>query len=219
MCGRYVFFDSEDFTNRYMLDEGQLDYSANYNISPGSYAPVVSRNSPNTVKLMKWGLIPSWSKEFKMQFKTINARLETITSSPLYGPLLMKRRCLIPCNGFYEWTENNGKTPHFIHTTDQKTFSMAGLYDIWLDVEGKEFRTYTIITTKANALMSKIHHRMPVILRTKDEDTWLDHSITDKNKILRLLKQYSSEKMEEFEVSTAINSGKINSVDLIKPAN
>lgn len=96
---------------------------------------------------------------------------------------------------------------------------MAGLYDVWLDVEGKELRTYTIITTKANALMSKIHHRMPVILKIEDEDTWLDHTITDKNKILNLLKQYSPDEMEEHEVSTAVNNGRINSSDLIKPTN
>jgi putative SOS response-associated peptidase YedK len=215
MCGRYAFFDPKDFANRYLVDEKSLDFSANYNISPGSNIPVVTKNSPHAVHLMKWGLIPHWSKEFKMNFKTFNARLENLKSSRLFSPLLKNKRCLIPANGFYEWSEDNGKQPHFITTKDQKMFSFAGLYDIWTNVENKKFYTFTIITTSANKLMSKIHHRMPVILKKEAESQWIDNHHTNIPSVLNLLDQYDN--LSEHPVSKQVNLASNNSKDLIKP--
>jgi putative SOS response-associated peptidase YedK len=215
MCGRYAFFNLDNFANRYLVDENSLDFAANYNISPGSMAPVITRNSPNSVKLMKWGLIPKWSKEFKMTFKTFNARLEGLTSSRLFSPLLKTNRCLIPANGFYEWTENDGKVPHYIHTQDQTTFSFAGLYDIWQDAEEKKFYSYTIITTTANSFMKSIHHRMPVILQKEAEEVWLDQLNNSPSTAIKSLQQYDASQMNEYVVSTKVNSSRHNSPELI----
>jgi len=215
MCGRFAFFDSGNFSDRFMVDEAQLDFEADYNIAPGAMSPIVVRNSPNSVKKAKWGLIPSWSKEFKMSFSTFNARVEGIEKSRLFGPLLIKKRCLIPANGFYEWTHNNGKTPHYIHITDNKVFAFAGLYDIWQDAEDLKHYSFTIITTAANPFIEKIHKRMPVILKPGDEQVWLDANLTDKAKIFEMLDQYNSKYMDEHIVSDQVNNARNNFADLI----
>ena len=214
MCGRYTLYQTNNFSQRFLVEES-LDYDANYNISPGSLAPVVTRNSPHTVKLMKWGLIPSWSKEFKMTFSTFNARVETINSSRLYTPLLKSKRCLVPANGFYEWTKENGKIPHYIETTDQALFSFAGLYDIWHDPKDQPHYSFTIITTSANNFMQTLHRRMPVILSPADEVAWLDHDNITIDQALALLNQYDSDKMKRRSVSIKVNSTQNNGEELI----
>jgi putative SOS response-associated peptidase YedK len=216
MCGRYALFYAPHLSSRFGV-ENDFDVDPDYNIAPGGSAPVVIRNSPNQARLMKWGLIPGWSKTFKMTLSTFNARLDKLLTSRLYKPLLSKRRCIIPANGFYEWTHENGKIPHYIHLNDQEVFGFAGLYDIWSDAEEHEFYSFTIITTEANVMMKPIHNRMPVILFREDEDKWLDHERVKPEEALTLLKQYKAMKMGEYEVSTDVNSSRTNSPDLVKP--
>ncbi len=216
MCGRFALNDYKELKTRFKLENTPL-FSPSYNISPSQNSPVIIRQSPNSSKLMKWGLIPFWAKNPNIGFKMINARAETVATTASYRMPFKKQRCLVPANGFYEWKKiGKTKEPHYIKRNDNKLFSMAGLFDIWKDAEGHETWSYTIITTEPNDLMKPIHNRMPVILHAKDEETWLDHS-SDSSKLLELLKPYNEGMLTEYIVSTAVNSPRSNEPGLIEP--
>jgi putative SOS response-associated peptidase YedK len=147
----------------------------------------------------------------------INARAETVATSPAFRSPFKKQRCLVPANGFYEWKKlGNIKEPHYIKPVTDDLFVMAGLYDIWKDAEGHETYSYTIITTEPNDLMKSIHNRMPVILNRNDEDTWLDLE-TPYNTLNSLFKPIKSSFLKEYIVSSGVNSPRINTPDNIKP--
>src|ERR1700748_2514184 len=115
---------------------------------------------------MRWGLIPYWSKDAKIGFSTINAKAETIATSPTYREAWKRRRCLVPAEWFYEWQKIDAKTkqPYSIALKDESLFAFAGLWERWKDkATGKALETYTIITTDPNELVAPLHDRMPVI--------------------------------------------------------
>ena len=124
---------------------------------------------------MRWGLVPSWAKDRSVGYRMINARAETVADRPAFGALLRRRRCLIPASGFYEWkTEGRSRRPFYICLQDQPLMALAGLWDEWRDPAGTPLQSFTIITTSANALVGRIHERMPVILSPAAWDDWLD---------------------------------------------
>lgn len=220
MCGRYIFAEEAvKLYERYGVKKGsknkQLHLEAKYNIAPGSLVPVITRESPNLIKIMRWGLIPHWAKDPKIGYKLINARAESIDTKPSFRSSFKHKRCLIPATGFYEWKKtSHEKLPYLIQFKTRGIFSFAGIYDIWKDVEGVGFETFTIITTKPNKLVEPMHNRMPVILEKKYEDSWLDEK-TDINKLLDMLKPYPGQELEAYKVSTKVNSPKNQGKELI----
>ncbi len=164
-----MIFDSE-FFRRFALQSRNVEISTRYNIAPTQEVPIIVNDGRNKVFMMRFGLIPSWSKEKKTRYSLINARAETVTKKPMFRRLLAKHRCLVPTTGFYEWKKvGSRKTPHFIRVKYENYFALAGLWDHWKDPKGEEIKSFTIITTKANDVLSEIHPRMPVILRKEDE--------------------------------------------------
>lgn len=218
MCGRYGFIPGKDFYKRFKIDKTSGKLKTSYNVAPGRIMPVIIRQSPNQMIEMKWGLVPHWAQDPKIGYRMINARAETLESRPAFRPILHARRCLVPASGFYEW-DHRGKTkiPYYIKLKNDAMFAFAGLYDIWKDAEGKMIMSYTIITTVSNTLVSKIHDRMPVILKREDEDRWLDPEDKDVAKLLPLLKPYPVGEMESYQVSPLVNKPANVSIDLIKP--
>lgn len=206
MCGRYVLQNADSIPSRFDAEfDASFSFSDNFNTAPSQLMPVITRNSPNKVQLMKWGLIPVWAKDPKIGFKMINARSETIMEKPSFKSPFQKHRCLIPTTGFYEWKkEGTTKIPHFIHMQDNSMFAFAGITSVWKDAEGMEVYTYSIITTKANVLMADIHERMPVILRKDDEDMYLDNE-TPIEVVQEMLIPYSPNDLEAYAVSTEVN--------------
>ncbi|MFC1722127.1 SOS response-associated peptidase [Patescibacteria group bacterium] len=221
MCGRYIF--AEETTRiykRYNIkkepSEKQLKLDPAYNIAPGSLVPVITRNSPNRIEIMKWGLIPHWAKDPRIGYKLINARAESVHIKPSFKSSFNTKRCLIPATGFYEWKKtNDSKMPYLIQLKSRKVFSFAGLYDIWKDAENKKFRTFTIITTQPNKLMEPIHNRMPVILDKTKEEIWLNNN-SALDILLNLLKPFKSSELESFPVSTDVNNPKNQGINLTK---
>jgi putative SOS response-associated peptidase YedK len=206
MCGRYSIVPTENIAARFDIQQAQLTLLPRYNVAPSQSMPVVVRNSPNRLIEMQWGLIPSWSKEPRVQFSTINARAETISKSPVFRGPFKSQRCLVPASGFYEWRQTSqGKQPYCIRLKDGELFAFAGLYDIWHAGEGNELSSYTIITTTPNDLVAPIHNRMPVILHRDDEDVWLDKD-ADPARLLSLLTAYPANAMEAYPVSRAVNN-------------
>jgi putative SOS response-associated peptidase YedK len=216
MCGRYSLVPTESIAARFDIQQQQLTLAPRYNVAPSQSMPVVVRNSPNRLIEMQWGLIPSWSKEPRAQFSTINARAETITKSPVFRGPFKSRRCLVPASGFYEWQRTEqGKQPFCIRLKDADLFAFAGLYDVWQDAAGNELYSYTVITTAPNDLVASIHNRMPVILHPEDEDAWLD-KYTDSAQLLALLKAYPADAMEAYPVSRAVNSPANEGAELMR---
>ena len=136
----------------------------------------------NDVQLMRWGLVPGWfngHSDLEMAKTTFNARIETLSEKASFKLLIKRSRCIVPSTGFFEWKhENKQKIPHFIYPTNDSVFSMAGLYDSWMNPNSNEvLNSFTIITSKANDFMAEIHNskkRMPLILNAKDEENWLN---------------------------------------------
>lgn len=220
MCGRYVFNPGKpnEFYDRFSVNNRDIELHKNYNVSPGEVMPTITRNSPNKIVLMKWGLIPFWAKDPQIGYKMINARAETVAEKPSFRKAFKTQRCLIPSSGFYEWKRvEKEKIPFFIHLKSTDIFSFAGLFDEWKDVEGQVTRSYTIITTVPNEIMESIHNRMPVILSKNSESVWLDTSVTDTDTLKILLGPYDKKDMEAYPVSTRINKPINNDSELVKP--
>ncbi len=218
MCGRYaiVLVGGGDLQRRFSL-ENLLDHpQARFNVAPTQTLPVVVRNSPDRVEMMRWGLIPSWAKDASIGSRMINARAETVAEKPAFRRLLRSQRCLVPATGFFEWKrEGDGKAPHFIHLPDEPLFAFAGLYDTWHDPNGQTVRSYSIITTEPNEVIAPIHNRMPLILRRDDEDGWLDPENTEPENLLPLLRPYPAHAMAAYPVSRMVNSPANDAPDLL----
>lgn len=220
MCGRYtVTVTMEELLLRYMTaDPSLLPFLPKFNIAPSQQVPaVIHDGTKNRIGLLKWGLVPAWSKDERSAAGMINARAETLMTKAAFKRLLPTRRCILPADGFYEWKqEEGGKKPMRIVLREGRLFSLAGLYDIWTDPEGRKISSCTIITTSPNELMSSIHHRMPVILRPEDEQFWLDRNNRDIPRLLEMLKPFEDGRLRAYPVSPAVGSVKNDSPELIR---
>ena len=188
MCGRYRLTAKE----RYLRDHFGLDedpsWTPHWNIAPTQQIATIRqhRSAPKRVfGLMRWGLIPYWAKDPSIGMKTINAMSETAAEKPAFRDAMRWRRCLIPADAFYEWKRlgTKEKQPFSFGLVDDAPFAFAGLWDRWRDQAGETIETCTILTTKPNSLVADVHDRMPVMLRPKDYDLWLDTDITNPRRV------------------------------------
>jgi putative SOS response-associated peptidase YedK len=155
---------------------------------------VLALTTDHELSLMKWGLVPSWAKDEKVGYSTINARAEGIAEKASFKRPLRSQRVIIPASAFFEWQGEKGrKTKYRIARRDEDMFGFAGLYDIWTAPSGEELKSCTIITTTPNIELQPIHNRMPVILLPEDEDEWLNPDLTEPQDILPYLKPYPDE--------------------------
>lgn len=209
MCGRFVLKDNiKTLSKNFDFDQDDdVLFEPKYNISPGQNVPIIIKEETRKCAIMRWGLVPSWSNDPLIGFQMINARSETVAQKPSFKNSLRKRRCIVPSNGFYEWKklDNKTKTPYHIKMKNNKPFGFAGLWDTW-NIDGGNLATFTIITTSPNELIKPIHDRMPVILKKEDEDLWLNPDIQNSDEVLHLLKPFSSDDMETYEISTYVNN-------------
>jgi putative SOS response-associated peptidase YedK len=195
-------------------------FSPSFNIAPQSTQPVIRLN-PDTgsreIALMRWGLVPFWSRDAKPSFSTFNARAETVATSATYREPFKRRRCLVPANSFYEWKklDEKHKQPYAIALAGNEPLAFAGVWDSWRDkTSGQILESYSILTTEPNELMAGIHNRMPVILSPGDYQRWMmpnEQSPSD------LLRPYSAEKMKAWSVGTGVGNVRNNSPELLKP--
>ena len=218
MCGRYALFHSYADIAKYfpfhlVIDDEEMD--ARYNAAPTQELPVITAGGH--MGRFRWGLVPFWAKDISIGNRMINARAETLMEKPSFKTAFLKRRCIVPVSGFYEWkAAAKGKRPFFIHPKDEKIFAVAGLWDEWHDPEsGDTVRSFTIITTEPNALMEDIHNRMPAVLRPEDQELWLSQS-AGPEELLHALRPYPASKMAAHEVSTAVNSPRNDDATLIE---
>jgi len=220
MCGRYTITVSmEELMFRYLINDSTIiHYAPRYNMAPMQQLPAIIHDGKhNRLGELRWGLVPSWAKDDKSSGKMINARAETLLEKASFKRLIRTRRCIVPADGFYEWQQQDSKKqPMRIVMQDGGIFSMAGLYDIWTNPEGKKISTCTIITTTPNQLMENIHDRMPVILRAEDEEEWLSRENQETPSIIKLLKPYSAAKMRAYPVAATVGNVRNDDSELIK---
>ncbi len=237
MCGRYVLLNGKKVLATFTLlqdlkNSGEVfEELPRYNVAPLQRMPVfAARNNGLTAEQMRWGLVPHWSKDGKVAFSTFNAKAETLEQSKLYNTYFKGSRCLIPADGFYEWKKTTAakevrgatrqvveKQPMCIRMKDESPFMFAGLFSVWKDPEGKEFPSYTIITTAPNELVGEIHDRMPVILPEKHFDQWLDRGFKDTASLKQLLLPYPAAKMKAYRVSTVVSSSRNDVPECMEP--
>lgn len=223
MCGRYSLTQGVEVLQlRFAFMEEDFDLKPRYNIAPSQNAPVVMvEGEGRRLRMMRWGLVPSWAKEASIGNRMINARSETVAEKPSFRKSLKQRRCLVLADGFYEWRapkEGKGrKTPMRILLKSQEPFAFAGLWDSWKDPDGEELLSFTIITTQANDLVKGIHERMPVILAPEEEEVWLNAGSGETERLLSLLDPYPEKEMKVYEVSAAVNFPANDRPECIEP--
>ena len=218
MCGRYELHTHPAVLALAFGLPFPPQIGARYNIAPTQDVPVIraTRGGERELSQVRWGLVPRWAKDPSIGARMINARAETVTVKPAYRTAIRWHRCLIPADGFYEWTTvaGLGKRPLHIGMKDGAPFAFAGLTERWLTPQGDALDTCTIITTQANALLSPMHDRMPAILSPGDYARWLDTDVED---VSDLLVSYPAEAMHYFPVSNRVNAVKNDDASLIEP--
>jgi len=205
--------------NTNVFDETYL--APSYNVAPTDSQPIVrlDRDGRRELTVMRWGLVPYWAKDSKIGFSTINAKSETVTTSPTFREAMKRRRCLVPAEWFYEWqkTDAKMKQPYAIAMRDDSLFAFAGLWERWKDkAKDQILETYTVLTTDPNELLEPIHNRMPVILAPKDYQRWLDPGVPTHPPI-DLLRPYPAEEMKAWKVGSAVGNVRNNEPGLITP--
>ena len=210
MCGRFTLFEADKILSKEFGVSGFPAQSPRYNIAPSQPVAAVRAAPAGTgreLALLRWGLIPSWSKDPAIGNRLINARAETVREKPSFQNAFRRHRCLIPTNGFYEWQrQERGKQPYFVRMRDERLFAFAGLWDRWENQEEVVIETCTILTTAANAVLAPIHDRMPVILPSTEYGRWLGPSLQDADSLEALLMPFPAENMISYPVSSRVNS-------------
>ena len=215
MCARYkLHSDQQDLADFFETTPTKTLVTLplpNFNVAPTQQAPVVV-DGPRRFEVMRWGLVPFWAKDPRIGRRTINARAETLADKPAFRAAFRARRCLVPADGFYEWTGSRGnRRPLNIHRADGHPLALAGLWE-----SHAEFGpTFTIVTTAPNAYMAAFHHRMPAILEPRDWDAWL---ADDEDPAWRtaLLRPAADHLLTSYPVSPAVNSVANNGPHLLE---
>ena len=258
MCGRYAATANPDeLVDEFEVDEdrtGEPSRSVlaapqepppgrpDHNMAPTKQAPVVLARPPRDdpeararrqLRLLTWGLVPSWSKDPRGGARMINARVESVADKPAFARALAARRCLVPARGWYEWQasptalDRKGKPrkqPFFTTRVDGSSAAMAGLYEFWRDPAATDpddplawLTTFTVITGPAEPGLDRIHDRQPVVLEEEEWATWLDPR-TGAADVLGLLDRRPPGRFRAYPVSTAVSSNRTNGPHLLDPA-
>ncbi|MFI6360838.1 SOS response-associated peptidase [Streptomyces sp. NPDC050743] len=243
MCGRYVSTRSPKELARlfHVTDWNPEEALApSWNVAPTDDAwAVLERTRRNSdtepvvrrqLRPLRWGLVPSWATDTKIGQRMINARVESVHEKPAFRRAFVKRRCLLPADGFYEWQqikdEKSGrarKQPYFIHPEDGQVLALAGLYEYWRNPEVKHdddpaawLMTCTIITTDATDAAGRIHPRMPLALSPDHYDAWLDPRRQDADQLRALLTPPAGGHLKARPVTTAVNDVRNNGAELLE---
>ena len=235
MCGRFVQATPPSvLAEHFAVDEVAVEeHAPDYNVTPREVVPVVrvrAADGARVLSSLRWGLVPSWAKDPGIGDRLVNARAETLATTPSFRRAFAKRRCLVPADGFYEWRPGTAagagkprKQPYFIRRRDGEPLALAGLWEVWRNPEVADddapdawLRTFVIVTTGANAVLAPIHDRMPVLLAPDAWDEWLDPQGADPAALARLLVPAPDDVLEAYPVGTRVNRPGANDPDLVR---
>lgn len=215
LSGKDIFQLEHDFVVNWE-EEDREDYFVNSGFSHKK-VPVITSDGKFTN--YRWGLIPSWTKDFddakKRRIQCLNSVSETIETLPSFRNSVKEGKfCIIPVNGFYEWHHGaKEKYPHFIYPKNASMFYFAGIFERWTNKAiGEIHDTFSVCTTPANERMEWIHNskkRMPAILHLNEAKLWIDRTVAFEQK-KKMLVPYPSSEMLDHPVSRLITSRKEN---------
>ncbi len=221
MCGRYILIAPGKLIAETFQLPVEPELEPRYNIAPSQDVHAVLRRpgvANRELSLLRWGLVPFWAEDTKIGHKMINARAESAAEKPAFRAAYKYRRCLLPADGFYEWKrEGKKKLPFLVRLRSQEPFGLAGLWEHWEGAHGEVVESCTILTTTPNDAVAAIHDRMPVILRPKYYEEWLDPTNHQTRKLTDFLQPYPAEDMMMYRVSAEVNSPKNDHPACIEP--
>jgi putative SOS response-associated peptidase YedK len=234
MCGRYVMSKARgDLLAYYDAKESEgRETPPSWNVAPTQDVPIVTERLDDQGELhrrlvtARWGLVPSWAKDIKIGSKLINARRESILEKPSFRKAAVKRRMVLPAEGFYEWekTPDGKKIPTYLFSEGEELLSFAGLYEFWADPSvpeddpGKWLLSCTVLTTTAQDSLGHVHDRAPVIVPRDMLADWLDPGTTDPSDVQKILEAIPDPALTPRVVSDRVNSVRNNGPELIEPA-
>lgn len=228
MCSRYSLTSPPEAVRAYFGHGEAHEFPPRYNIAPTQPVAIVRQGPKGTreLALVRWGLLPPWVKDPREFATLINARSETAAEKPSFRGALRHRRCLIPTDGFYEWTGKPGaKQPHLIRakasvgSNQGHLMAMAGLWEHWVGADGSELQTMAILTVGANATMSAVHDRMPVIVAPDQFESWLDCRSGSASDVRDLMVPAPEALLEIIPVSTTLNHVRAEGPSVQEPLN
>lgn len=224
MCGRFTQQrPSAELATLFGAEDLARSPGGRFNLAPQQLGLiVVERPDRRAVTAYRWGLVPTWAQDAKIGNRLINARAETVASTPAFRASFAKRRCLVPADGFYEWDRVNERIrqPNLVRRGDGLPMAFAGLWSTWrdpTDPEAEPLRTFAIVTTASNATLAPIHDRMPVILPPEAWAAWLDPEPPAPGELLALLRPAPDDLLVRFPVSKRVNSTRNEGPDLVVP--
>ena len=223
MWPRPPFVRSQRDQGRFPDSAGAADpeFAASWNVAPTDPLPVVRYNpkaGQRSLDMLRWDLMPYWSKDIKVGFANINAKAEAIENKPAFRNAFERRRCLVPVDNFYEWRKTaTGKQPYALALADRGIMALAGLWENWRSPAGEWVRSFAIITTEPNELCAALHNRMPAILAPEAWPEWLGEEPADELQLKSLLAPYPSEAMICWPVSARVGNVRNNNSSLIEP--
>ena len=255
MCGRYASARSRvELLEEFVVQRDRVDepLAPDYNVAPTKpvYAVMTRKSRPDRpapgdlaqpgtpdsapstareLRIVRWGLVPSWAKDLSIGSRMINARSETVSEKPAFRNAFARRRCLLPADGYYEWQQppagtKGPKQPYFICRPDHGPLAFAGLYELWRDRSMPEddpaawLWTAAVITTTAPDELGEIHDRMPMVIDRASWSDWLDPANTDAADVRALLAPAAAHGLITYPVSLAVNSVRNNGPELVKEA-
>lgn len=250
MCGRYATSrDPVDLAREFGIREVD-EYvgeplAPDYNVAPTKsvYAVVdrVPHGEPDSpperqLRIVRWGLVPSWAKDVSIGNRLVNARMETVADKPAFKRAFAVRRCLLPADGYYEWYQPDAATdaprtkagaprkqPFFIRPRDGRPLAMAGLYELWRDPDKERddpdawLWSAVVLTTQAEDDLGRIHDRMPLFVPPERYAAWLDPGTSSREDLLKLLVPAAPGRLEAYPVSTDVNKVANNGPHLVEP--
>jgi putative SOS response-associated peptidase YedK len=190
MCGRYAsFLPAEYLARLFATVNPPPNLNPTWNMAPTMDAPTVRldrETGERHLDVLKWGLVPYFTKDLKKARKPINARRETVATSGMFREAFAKRRCLVPAAAYYEWLDGpNGKVPFAVARLDDDPVVFGGMWEEWRSRDGEKLRTFATITTEANKQLSVIQDRMPVIIEREHWPLWLGEAEGDPKSLLK----------------------------------
>jgi putative SOS response-associated peptidase YedK len=220
MCSRYSLISPPEAVRELFSCVGEAAFPPRYNIAPTDPVLIV-RNDDKQIRelvLVRWGLVPAWAKDPRDFSLLINARGETAAEKPSFRGAFRHRRCLVPTDGYYEWTGPRGsKQPHLTRPRGGGLFAMAGLWESWLGADGSEIETMAIITTSASPDVAQVHDRMPVLIHPDDFSRWLDCRPGSAETVRDLVRTPPGGTLETLAVSRKLNNPRSEGPDLLLP--
>lgn len=220
MCGRFTLTESDKELLAARLGvsaEALANFRPRYNIAPlQSHFVITTVYEKRELLAASWGLIPRWASNASRASQSINAKAETVEVKPTFGEAFKMRRCVVPADGFYEWTgARDSRRPLWIHRRDRALLLFAGLYETWAPKPGGFETTFTILTCAPNSLIAAIHNRMPVILSERDADDWMNPRENEPLSLKRLLVPAPDDLLVTQCASLLVNSVKNEGTELL----